>query len=150
MSITIAIIIIIVTIINLTIVVAATTTSYTQSMWCRNDNFAHTSSKPQQEAASILSNAYYVMGGGWDLYTQKCNRIRDNRPTGMESDLTYLTCLTDLTNLPVRNLAIVGALEARDSGIPRFRDSRRQTTDGGRRSSLVARIARQYRNIAIS
>ena len=43
---------------------------------------------------------YYAIGGGWDMYTLFVNRIRDNRPTGIESDLTYLirTQLTSLTS----------------------------------------------------
>ena len=85
----------------------------THSMWCRNDNFVHTLCGaatttlytlyvvPHRQLRSIslkLSNVHYVMGGGWDMYTQKCNRIRVNRPTGIESDLTYLTYL--LTYIP--------------------------------------------------
>ena len=56
--------------------------------------------------ALMLFNVQYVMGGGWDLYTQSVNAFAGDRLTGEWKVtlltlpyLPYLTCLT----LPVQN-----------------------------------------------
>ena len=46
------------------------------------------------------------MGRGLDMYIQKCNRMRVNRPTGIESDFT-LPYLPLLPYLPVRKTNLI-------------------------------------------